>query len=124
MDNDIQELIESLKRDIRAFKEGTRSLELAAEAASKHIPVYQRIVKSHIDQLASVLGLETHNKRNLESAGLAEPVIQLMQLFRELNEEDIEHLHELALETRNWSKEAPAVALEGANAAERLATEV
>jgi hypothetical protein len=68
------------------------------ESAAKHIPVYLKIIKGHIEQLAKVLELETHSHRKLENAGLAEPVVQLMQLFSELKEEDIQLLENLARE--------------------------
>jgi hypothetical protein len=83
---------------------GSRSLECVFESAAKHMPVYLKIIKGHIEQLAKVLELETHSHRNLENAGLAEPVLQLMQLFRELKEEDIQLLETLARETQHWPR--------------------
>lgn len=74
------------------------------ESAAKHMPVYLKIIKGHIEQLAKVLKLETHSQRNLENADLAEPVIQLMQLFRELKEEDIQLLDTLAREVQHWPR--------------------
>lgn len=104
-DMDIKRLVDRLKQDLQFFKEGTGTLELAFEAATKHMPVYLKIVKGHIDQLAKVLELETHNHRHIDTVGLAEPVTQLMQLFRELDEEDIQLIEALALETRHWPNE-------------------
>jgi hypothetical protein len=83
---------------------GPRSLAAAFESAAKHMPVYLKIIKGHIEQLAKVLELETHSHRSLENAGLAEPVVQLMQLFRELKEEDIQLLNALAREAQHWPR--------------------
>lgn len=100
-----QSLIEQLKQDLKAFPEAAQSLEQAFESAAKHIPAYRKIVQGHIEQLAKVLELETHNHRKLESVGLAEPVIQLIQLFQELKEDDIQLLEMLAIEAHEWSNE-------------------
>ncbi len=94
--------IERLKQDLSAFSKESAFLENALESAIKHIPAYLKIVKGHIDQLAKVLALETHDHRNLDNVGLAEPVMQLMQLFRELNDDDLQLLETLAYETRHW----------------------
>jgi len=104
-DKELYVLQERLKQGLHAFKAENGNLEFAFESAAKHMPVYLKIVKSHIEQLAKVLQLETHNHRNLENAGLAEPVIQLMQLFRELDEEDIHFIEALAEEAKNWVPE-------------------
>ena len=101
--------LERLKHILLAFGSdrqglaGPRSLAGVFESAAKHMPVYLKIIKSHIEQLAKVLQLEAHSNRNLENAGLAEPVIQLMQLFRELNEQDIQLLETLAREAKACS---------------------
>jgi hypothetical protein len=101
-EKEVKGLLDNLKKDVHSLKEGTGSLDFAFESATKHMPVYLKIVKSHIDQLAKVLELETHNHRNLENVGLAEPVVQLIQLFRELDEDDIQLLDTLAAEARHW----------------------
>ncbi len=103
-ESDIEVLLQKLRQELQTLK-GAGCLEFAFESAAKHIPVYLKIVKGHIDQLANVLELETHNHRNLDTAELAEPVIQLTQLFRELNDEDVQLLEALASESRNWSME-------------------
>jgi len=100
---DVNGMIERLNTSLKAFPEGHDSLDFALESAAKHIPAYLKIVKSHIEQLAKVLDLESHNHRNLDSVGLAEPVIQLMQLFRELKEEDIQLIEVLAENACNWA---------------------
>lgn len=110
-------LMEHIKQELKNFPEGMNSLEAPLESAAKHIPAYLKIVKGHIAQLAQVLELETHDHRKLESVGLAEPVTQLMQLFRDLDEEDLQLIESLAFESRNWqdesseavAKEAPKV---------------
>jgi hypothetical protein len=105
-DKEVKGMLERLKEDLNVFKEDTRALEYVFESAAKHMPVYLKIIKGHIEQLAKVLGLETHNHRNLENAGLAKPVIQLIQLFQALDDEDIHLLENLASESQNWSTES------------------
>lgn len=100
---DINGLLEHIKQDLKTFPEGTGYLDVEFESAAKHIPAYLKIVKGHIEQLAKVLELETHNHRKIENVGLAEPVIQLIQLFRELDDEDIQLLEALSIEARHWS---------------------
>lgn len=114
-DKDVKVQLDRLKQCLNTLKDGA-SLDLAFESATKHIPVYLKIVKSHIEQLAKVLELETHDHRNLENVGLAEPVTQLIQLFRELDEEDIQMLEALALESRNWPTFAEDTAITAATA--------
>ena len=104
-DKELYVLQERLKQGLQAFKAENGNLEFAFESAAKHIPVYLKIVKGHIEQLAKVLQLETHNHRSLENAGLAEPVIQLMQLFQEWDEEDLQLLEALAEEAKTWAPE-------------------
>lgn len=106
-EKELEALHERVKQDLKAFKDNTGCLELAFESAAKHMPVYLRIVKGHIEQLQKVLKLESHNQRDLENAGLAEPVVQLMQLFRDLDEEDIQMLEQLSTEARNWNQPEP-----------------
>jgi hypothetical protein len=101
-DHEITGLLQTLQQDLAAFPPGTGSLESELEAAAKHIPAYLKIVKSHIDQLRTVLELENHNHRTLENAGLTPPVQQLIKLFSTLQEEDIGLLEELAAAARNW----------------------
>ena len=102
-DKEMKGMLERLKEDLSVFKEDIRTLEYVFESAAKHMPVYLKIIKGHIEQLAKVLGLETHNHRNLENAGLAKPIIQLMQLFQALDDEDIHLLENLASESQSWS---------------------
>lgn len=106
-DHQIQSLLQKLKNDLHSFGDRKSSLEYAFESAAKHIPVYLKIVKGHIEQLAKVLELETHNRRDIQNVNLAEPVLQLMQLFRELTPQDIDILEMLALESRNFSGNLP-----------------
>lgn len=104
-DHEIKNLLQSLQQDLSAFPAGMDSLEYELESAAKHIPAYIKIVKSHIEQLRTVLELENHNHRTLESAGLAAPVQQLIKLFNTLDDQDITLLEELASAARNWQPE-------------------
>lgn len=104
--NSLDKALEQLKYDLMNFPDGNNTLALGLESAAKHIPAYLKIVKGHIDQLAKVLELENHDKRSLDNVGLAEPVIQLILLFRMLDEERdnklIELIELLAEEAKNW----------------------
>lgn len=104
-DKELKNRLETLKQDLKAFPKGNDSLAAQLESAAKHIPAYLKIVKGHISQLAQVLELETHEHRKLDSVGLAEPVTQLMQLFRELDEQDLQLIETLAYESRHWQPE-------------------
>lgn len=103
-EKEVRLLLDKLKQDLKAFPEGKGYLDLELESAAKHIPAYLKIVKGHIEQLAKVLELETHDHRKLENVGLAEPVNQLIQLFRELNEQDIQLLDNLSFEASQWQE--------------------
>lgn len=108
-EKEIRTLLEKLKQDLSQFPEGSGYMDLGLESAAKHIPTYLKIVKGHIDQLANVLKLETHDQRKLENVELAEPVTQLMQLFRNLDEHDIQLLETLAYEAYHWRTETTAL---------------
>lgn len=95
-------LLQKLKEDLSAFPEGMNTLAAALESSSKHLPAYLKIVKTHIDQLVKVLGTENHYNRKIETTSLAEPVKQLISLFRVLEEQDLQNLEELAKFAKNW----------------------
>jgi len=117
-DNEIKTLLQTLQQDLNAFPEGMSSLEYELESAAKHVPAYIKVVKGHIEQLRKVLELENHNHRTLESAGLAAPVQQLIKLFNNLEDEDIQLLEDLAITARNWQLDvSDAEAMSETNAA-------
>lgn len=101
----INTLMLKLKEDLAAFPEGMNSLAAELESSYKHLPAYLKIVKTHIDQLAKVLGTENHYNRKIETTPLAEPVRQLISLFRVLEEQDLQLLEELAKVAKNWQSE-------------------
>lgn len=103
-------LMQKLKKDLAAFPEGMNTLDVELESSAKHLPAYLKIVKSHIDQLSNVLNMDTHNHKTLETAGLAEPVIQLIKLFRNLEAKDLQLLEELSLAARNWQSDVTTAA--------------
>lgn len=104
-DSELHQLLIQLKQGLQCFPTESNHLDLALESAAKHIPAYLKIVKGHIEQLAKVLELETHDHRKIDNVGLAEPVIQLMQLFRELDEQDLQMMETLSFEARHWQQE-------------------
>jgi len=108
-EKDVRIMLDKLKQDLKELPESSEALDQGLESAAKHVPAYLKIIKGHIEQLAKVLELETHDHRKLENVGLAPPVIQLMQLFRELNEEDIQLLETLAYEARHWQADSASV---------------
>jgi len=101
-DQEIRMLLEKLRHDFNQFPPDLSYLDKVLESAAKHIPAYLKIVKGHIEQLADVLKLETHYHRTLESIALEEPVVQLMQLFRALEPQDIPLFQTLAYEAGRW----------------------
>lgn len=100
---DLTEKLNQLKDNLSQFPEDADSLEVELESAAKHIPAYVKIVKSHIEQLERVLKLDNHNNRTLETAELAEPVLQLMDLFNQLQDGDLELIEELARVAKHWT---------------------
>lgn len=118
-DADIKQLLNKLQEHLASADE-QRTLEDELESAAKHIPAYIKIVKSHIEQLRTVLGLENHNHRTLENAGLAAPVQQLIKLFNTLRDSDIQMLEDLALAARNWHPEMSEQALTAPNSSSQL----
>lgn len=104
-DQEVKNLLQTLRQNLEAFPQGMQSLEYELESAAKHIPAYIKIVKSHIEQLRKVLELENHNHRTLETAGLAAPVQQLIKLFSALEDGDIQVLEDMAHIARSWHPE-------------------
>jgi hypothetical protein len=92
----ILECIENLRNQIDDDILERASLDVALEAIVKHLPVYLKVVKSHIEQLSRVLNTEQHNHKTLETTELAQPVRQLMAIFRELKDDDLITLEQLS----------------------------
>ncbi|MBT4963826.1 MAG: hypothetical protein HOI53_01255 [Francisellaceae bacterium] len=92
----ILECIENLRNQVNEEILEQASLEVALESAVKHLPVYLKVVKSHIEQLSRVLNTEQHNHKTLETADLAQPVRQLMSIFKELSDDDLLTMEQLA----------------------------
>ena len=105
----INALLAKLKEDLTAFPEGMNTLAVELESSSKHLPAYLKIVKTHIDQLAKVLGTENHYNRKIEAIPLAEPVRQLISLFRVLEEQDLQILEDLAKAAKTWQNGAASL---------------
>lgn len=101
---EIKNLLNKLHETLN-YDDKPKSLASELESAAKHIPAYIKIIKCHIDQLRSVLELENHNHRTLESAGLALPLQQLIKIFNTLKDGDIQMLEDLAHAAYNWQPE-------------------
>ena len=102
---DIANLHKDLKQALASFPAGMDCLEVQLESSAKHIPIYTKIVKSHIDQLKRVLESPNHNNKTLESVGLAESVQQLIKIFTNLEEDDLALIENLAISAKNWRSE-------------------
>ena len=85
------------------------SLAEALKSVSKQLPVYLKIIKTHITQLDTVLKTNEHGNRSLETAELAEPAQQLIKLFRNLNEDDLQVLESLSSAANTWQDKHVAV---------------
>jgi len=96
----LQENFKSLPKDIP-------SLAARLESCTKHLKPYQRIIQTHIAQLKTVLALNSHNQKTLDDIKLAKPIYQLMDIFKELSEEGITYIDNLAQLSKNWSANPP-----------------
>jgi hypothetical protein len=92
----ILECIENLRNQVNEEILEQASLEVALESVVKHLPVYLKVIKSHIEQLSRVLNTEQHNHKTLETADLAQPVRQLMTIFKKLSDDDLLTMEQLA----------------------------
>jgi len=92
-----------VQSNLAAFPEGLQSLDTALESSVKHLSIYLKIVKAHLDQLAKVLQLEAHHYTKVDSLDFPKPLKQLMQLFQTLEPRDMTRLENLALESLTWS---------------------
>ncbi len=92
-----------VQKNLCAFPEGMHTLDAALESAVKHLTIYLKIVKTHLEQLAKVLQLESHHHTTVEKLDFPKPLSQLMHLFRTLEANDITRLESLALESLTWS---------------------
>ena len=118
-ESELQQNLTDLVECLKLFPAGTDSLDIQLESASKHIPAYIKIVKSHIDQLKSVLELENHNHKTLETAGLAKPVKQLIEMFKVLTDEDLNMLDNMAMVSKKWQTQVEEVATEATEETEQ-----
>lgn len=107
-DNELNAKLQQLKEILSDFPEGMDALDVELESASKHVPAYLKIVKTHLEQLRKVLQMESHQCRTIESAGLPHPVQDLMKMFEILQEGDVELIEELAHASRNWAVDCPS----------------
>ncbi len=99
---ELKNMIDKLGEDLKLFSD-ENNLEAQLESAVKHIPAYIKIIKSHLGQLNSVLQLDNHNRRNIDSVNLARPVRQLIEMFELMADEDILVIEELHSIAKNWN---------------------
>lgn len=84
---------------------GNTTLVENLEMAAKHIPTYNKIIKTHIGQLQNVLASDKHNNQNLDSINLSSIVKQLMSIFENLQQDDLQTLETLQSLAMNWQEE-------------------
>ncbi|MGD0465533.1 MAG: hypothetical protein ABSA84_02435 [Gammaproteobacteria bacterium] len=89
---------------------GNTSLAEELEMSIKHIPTYNKIIKTHIAQLQNVLASDKHNNKNLENINLSPTVKQLMNIFDKLQQDDLQLLEDLQNIAINWQQEETIVA--------------
>jgi predicted metal-dependent hydrolase len=92
-----------VQKNLSAFPEGLQSLDAALESALKHLSIYLKIVKVHLEQLAKVLQLEAHHYTKMDSLDFPKPLKQIIQLFQTLEPSDMTRLENLALASLTWS---------------------
>ncbi len=106
-DTDLQNAITALHLTAKKATEENRSLEAILNTAAKNLPAYIKIVKSHLEELAAVLQLDSHQNQQLQYDNLPDPLRQLVQLFQHLNEADLSHIEWLSREAQQWVKTEP-----------------
>ena len=101
--------INVLQDHLKDLPENLNSLDVELEFSAKHIPAYDKILKSHITQLAEVLQSDNHAHQSINTVNLAHPVKQLIQIFELLEEDDIQIFDELSQVVRAWQSETAQV---------------
>lgn len=90
------QILNQLKQSFQSAPEDLCSLEALLETAIKHLPAYYNILRTHVAQLKTVLNTEAHRHQKLENLTLSKPIFQLIELFEEFSEQDIESIAHLA----------------------------
>lgn len=81
---------------------GNKNLAAELEIIIKHLPTYTKIIKTHISQLQNVLASDNHHNKDLNAVNLSPIVKQLINIFDELQHDDLQILEELHLTATNW----------------------
>ncbi len=89
---------------------GNITLVEELEMAIKHIPTYTKIIKTHITQLQNVLASDKHHNKNLENINLSPTVKQLINIFDNLQNDDLQLLEDLQNMATNWQTTENVVA--------------
>lgn len=104
-DTDINTALTKVKQIL-----GITTLAEELDMAVKHIPTYNKIIKTHISQLQQVLASDKHNNKNLDNINLSSTVKQLMSVFDKLQPDDLQFLEELQNISTNWQQQVATVA--------------
>jgi hypothetical protein len=104
-DLDLQQAISALHVMTNQAAEENRSLENILNTAAKNLPAYIKIVKGHLEQLATVLLLDSNQSQKINYQPLPKSLQQLVQLFRHLNEDDLAHIEWLSKEAQQWKNQ-------------------
>ncbi len=82
-----------------------KNLATELEMIVKHLPTYNKIIKTHISQLQSVLASDNHHNKSIDNINLSPTVKQLISIFDKLENDDLQKLEELHLAASNWQAE-------------------
>ncbi|MEY3182912.1 MAG: hypothetical protein RLZ35_897 [Pseudomonadota bacterium] len=107
-DEDLDQALRAFHAVAKEVPEANRTLEAILNTASKNLPAYLKIVKGHLEQLATVLRLDSHQNQQLNYTQLPQPLQQLVHLFQHLDEEDLSHIEWLSRETQSWKNNLTA----------------
>lgn len=93
---ELEQMLSNIKQIL-----GEKSLLNELKIAIKHLPTYLKIVKTHIIQLQNVIASDNHKNKNLDDINLPPIVKQLIDIFNQLEQDDIEILEQLHFTASN-----------------------
>lgn len=95
-DTELNKMLDNIKQILHE-----KPLVGELEMIIKHLPTYVKIVKTHIIQLQCVIALDNHKNKSLEDINLSPIVKQLMNIFEQLEEDDLDVLEQLHFTASN-----------------------
>lgn len=120
-EQEVQRALKQLQQSLSEFDDERGTLSNILDSSAKHLPAYLKIVKGHLEQLARVLQLDSHQQRTLDYRELATPLQQAVQLFQHLTESDVTLLETLARQAETWHQATqPHTASHASHATEKV----